>query len=319
MFSLSVPSKTFLIGEYGALNGGPALMLATPPRFVLKSALCLGTQCQRTGLEGKGPASVLLNDRAFNDYEFQFFDPHRGRGGLGASSAQYLLLHAFYNWLKFQPTRADRLLQMYRETVRSQIDVLPSGYDILSQFRGNISFIHWKWSIFETVEWPFPDLEIFVLRGPLKIATHEHLKSIHLKDTSDFEQIAQESMDAITAKDQDSFLKTINDFGALLQAKDLTVAESIAMQKTIREHKSVLAVKGCGALGADVLIAAVPMNESANFNSFLNTQKIEVISKLSQRTPGLKVDEMSHGELQSRYESEISYFREGSAHDLGHA
>lgn len=34
--ALSAPSKTFLVGEYAVLRGGPALLLNTSPRFRLR-------------------------------------------------------------------------------------------------------------------------------------------------------------------------------------------------------------------------------------------------------------------------------------------
>ena len=36
-YHLSVPSKTFIVGEYIALKGGPTLILSTNPRFELKA------------------------------------------------------------------------------------------------------------------------------------------------------------------------------------------------------------------------------------------------------------------------------------------
>ncbi|HEX4923356.1 MAG TPA: hypothetical protein VFV50_04690 [Bdellovibrionales bacterium] len=310
MFSLSVPSKTFLIGEYSALNGGPALLLATPPRFVLRSSLCLGPTCRRTGLEGQGPASVLLRNPAFDDYEFHFIDPHGGRGGLGASSAQFVLLHAFYNWLKFQPTKADRLLGAYRDVVRSQSEVMPSGYDVLSQFKGHLSFIHWKASQFDTVEWTLTGIDVILIRGPKKIATHTHLKELALKDTSEFEGLALNAYRAIQLGQQEDFVRSIQEFSGALRAHKLTIPESVDMQELVARQRGVRAVKGCGALGSDVIAVVVEQNEKARVLAWLESQRFEVVSMLSQRCQGLKVDEMSHDELQSKFEAEINFYRE---------
>ena len=318
MFSLSVPSKTFLIGEYGALKGGPALLLATPPRFVLKSSLCLGANCKRTGLEGGGPASRLLKDPAYNDYEFHFHDPHGGRGGLGASSAQFLLLHAFYNWLKFQPTRADRLLGAYRDAVQSQTEIMPSGYDVLAQFRGGLSFIHWKKSQFESVEWSLSDLDVILVRGPLKVATHVHLRDLKLGDTAEFESLAWKAFDSIRYKKPEQFVESINEFSRVLQKNKLTVPESLEFQRRIQAIPGVLAVKGCGALGADVILAVVKVKDREKIVSQLRNEKFEIVSKLSDKSAGLKVDEMSHDELQSKFESELTSFREEQAGNVPH-
>lgn len=312
MFSLSVPSKTFLIGEYGALNGGPALLLATPPRFVLRSSLCLGTTCKRTGLEGEGPASVILKNSAYNDYEFHFSDPHHGRGGLGASSARFVLLHAFHDWLKFQGTKADQLLAAYRDAVRTQSEVMPSGYDVLAQFKGGLSFIHWKKSEFDSVAWTLEDLDVILVRGPLKIATHMHLKNLSLGDTNEFEALAWRAFESIRGESSADFIESIQDFSKLLQARGLTVPESLELQNKIRAIPGVSAVKGCGALGADVIMAVVPVKDREKVLVQLRAMKIEIISTLSNRCPGLRVDEMSHDELQSKFE-ELSYYHDGQA------
>ncbi|RYZ70795.1 MAG: hypothetical protein EOP05_12785, partial [Proteobacteria bacterium] len=94
----SVPGKTFLLGEHVATDGGPSILVSTNPRFDLFTN-------SRKSLQGSAPAHPFNEhspagkffDRHAKDLEefsFEFKDEHVGKGGLGASSAQFILLMA---------------------------------------------------------------------------------------------------------------------------------------------------------------------------------------------------------------------------------
>jgi hypothetical protein len=149
-----------------------------------------------------------------------------------------------------------------------------------------------------------------LLRGPVKVATHAHLQNLKLSDTSEFETLAYEAFESIILKNPDDFVESIVRFSALLRAHKLALPESIEIQDWLKKCPQVMAVKGCGALGADVIMTVVPMKAAAAFQSYIAEKKLEVVSRLSQMSVGLKVDEMTHDELQSKFESEINFFRE---------
>ena len=48
--NIVIPAKTFLVGEYLALTGGPSIILTTTPCFELR-------QCNNLGLHGVHPES----------------------------------------------------------------------------------------------------------------------------------------------------------------------------------------------------------------------------------------------------------------------
>ena len=81
--SLKIPSKTFLLGEYAVLTGGPALVLAHPPFFSLKK-----TNKPKL-FHPKSPASLLMKKHGLRQ-DFDFLDPHRGGGGFGGSTAEVI-------------------------------------------------------------------------------------------------------------------------------------------------------------------------------------------------------------------------------------
>jgi len=114
---LSVPGKTFLVGEYLALSGGPSLLVATEPRFVLRVKAVAPRGRAAHPFAAASPAGRYLS-RVIRDSEmFEFQDPHQGAGGLGASSAQFALLYAWQNNIDVPPTSDtlwSELLRDYR-------------------------------------------------------------------------------------------------------------------------------------------------------------------------------------------------------------
>jgi mevalonate kinase len=102
-FRMSAPSKTFLTGEYAVMVGGPALLLNTGPRFKFSADHTGTSEAVITGIPAGSPADTWLKQRAplLEGWKLSFEDPHGGRGGFGASGAQFLFVHAFTTSLQF--------------------------------------------------------------------------------------------------------------------------------------------------------------------------------------------------------------------------
>ena len=47
-----------------------------------------------------------LRSPLIREWNLEFLDPHGGRGGFGASSAQFLFIHAMTTFLQFSVSRA---------------------------------------------------------------------------------------------------------------------------------------------------------------------------------------------------------------------
>ena len=102
---LSAPSKTFLTGEYGVLaKGGQSLVVNTYPLFELHIAPKGNRACW--GIHKKSPAGTWIqnNPNDFEDIGITFVDPHQGRGGFGASTAQFLMV---YTWTQLKKKAFD--------------------------------------------------------------------------------------------------------------------------------------------------------------------------------------------------------------------
>src|SRR5262249_128237 len=113
---LTVPSKTYLVGEYLSLQGGPALLLNTAPRFKL-------TVNEKTAGDNhaffpvESPAGKYLKkyQKFFKKFSLTFHDPYDGKGGFGASSAQFCLLAAFKNYYQKNKITLMDLLAEYKK------------------------------------------------------------------------------------------------------------------------------------------------------------------------------------------------------------
>lgn len=214
-FHLKIPGKTFLVGEYLALAGGPSVVAMTRPCFefswapVYKTKETTGPQ---HGFHSDSPAGRLLNELHSNRpdsaiYRMTFEDPHFGKGGLGASTAEFIGAWVFEQWLMAEnsndimsatgcrefvellpnhlnevvPTwNSDRvgssrfrdLLDRYFQYVSAG-----SGADLVSQVAGGIAVWDGVHDYMRRFSWPFADLSMSLFKTGRKLATHEHLAS----------------------------------------------------------------------------------------------------------------------------------------------
>lgn len=267
---LSLPSKTFLVGEYGVLEGGEALLLNTHPRFEFK--------------------------------EGHFFDPHRGQGGFGASSAKWLVEKLSCQGQTFlneddkikllnkalDRKLATRLRQYYQEDTKVFLkklskdnetfvfserasSYLPSGVDLLSQCTGYVAHIKTRSNICRTSIWPFKSLSFFIFLTGHKVVTHQHL-SIGRFDYEKLRVLAdacQKVVDAFLQKKSRTFLKTLREFDEFLEAYDLCCQPTLQIKKTIRETFPTAVVKGCGAWGMDTVLVICQSDLSDKVKAFL--------------------------------------------------
>ncbi len=153
----SVPSKTFLIGEYYC-HHGRALVVNTTPRFEWrKNSLAFWNS------DGFRPAARLARLYQHSGQGLEFFDPHDGQGGFGASSAEYLMLAASLNLSDiFHLYRDHTVWQNYRN----------SGCDLLAQKAGYLCEVGFGQSRVLAKTWPFEDLKLFLVRNGIKLGSH---------------------------------------------------------------------------------------------------------------------------------------------------
>ena len=95
-----IPSKTFVLGEYSVLHGGPAILLASEPYFSLRLE---EKNENKNPFHPLSPAGKLWElEPLLKTKSYLFSDPHHGLGGFGASSAEFIALFLQLNFLLVQ-------------------------------------------------------------------------------------------------------------------------------------------------------------------------------------------------------------------------
>ena len=260
----NVSSKTFLLGEYVALYGGPALLLAHGPHF----------ECTLSDGEGDGEVTVPfhpdspagewieLHDELFKNTQITFRDPHEGAGGFGASTAQYMAtyLYALSMRKMYSEGRELSALQKWAivEDYKNLFEgdkTIPSGYDLMAQMGQGLQIIDAEKNRADHIQWPFADIEIHIYKTQTKITTHEHLKKISMSSetVSVLNRCATSCVSALDKKSKDLFFKELQEFSRLQEKAKLLSPDSAQWMNKALTAKGVVAARGCGALGADVL------------------------------------------------------------------
>jgi mevalonate kinase len=268
-----LPAKTFFLGEYAALFGASALILTTTPCFEM-------TVTQQTGLVNihpDSPAARLWAKHGSSNNGLHWHDPYFGRGGLGASSAQYLGAY-FASTPKEQQSSKD-MLNKYFESAWQGTGMRPSGYDVLAQSSQECVYIHPNAAQIDSYTWPFADLAFILLHTGQKLATHQHLQKLtvssqmtQLTTLVDSAQIAFESADSLRIID------AVNAYHACLLQMNLVAPHSLHQIDQLKSNDAVLAIKGCGAMGSDVLLMLLPANKLADQSADLLKNKFTILA-----------------------------------------
>lgn len=290
---VSVPGKTFLLGEYLALSGGPSLIACTAPRFTLET---LGGA--KPPFHPQSPAGRLVSD--VETTAWSFHDPHSGQGGLGASSAQYL---AAWVAIRGMPSDWSEFLDEYRSFAWNGEGQAPSGADLVAQACGGITYYDGVQAKALVLEWKFEDLGFTLVRTGHKLATHEHLQaqtndragSGREAELATLRPLVEHATRALRERDGDLFASSVLEYGARLgQAGWLTptTAELLAeIRGAARKYGFDLrASKGCGAMGADVMLLVHGKGTADQLSAWCAERRLIVCGRDSELSPGVEVE-----------------------------
>ena len=285
---LSAPGKTFLVGEYLALAGGPSILLSTGPRFQLKASLKSEDEAP-TPFADQSPAARLMSHypRDFQDYKFKFTDPHEGAGGLGASSAQWALLYA----LKFGvSSRWEAVLDEYHRCAWGGAGAAPSGADVVSQMHGGITWYDGREFQARSLEWKFPSLSFTLIRTGAKLATHDHLRANPSAPTEILRQTVRETTQAFEDVNEDLLVASINRYAAVLQESGRTSENTLQLLNKINREPWAVASKGCGAMGADVVLVLHDLAGGKKAAAWAESQGLVTCGSLQDIETGLRFE-----------------------------
>ncbi len=288
---LTVPSKTFLLGEYVALKGGPSLVLSTEPRFELIATKQWQENLNCPHIHPESPAGKLIKQytKFFQNYHLQFVDPYESLGGFGASSAQFVSLYALKNYAEGSEINDFEMLKEYKQLAWNGKGMPPSGADIIAQLHGGICFFHLSEKRRQAFKWPFEDLGYCLIHTGHKLATHQHLGEMTDIHVSDLEQIVQQALASIKQTDSQGFIDAINHYASRLQQRGLIAKQTEEKLKQLSHCSDITAAKGCGALGADVILTVFDKQKQKKVLEWLKKHQFHVIAYGNQVAEGLHV------------------------------
>jgi mevalonate kinase len=287
----SAPSKTFLAGEYAVLRGGPALVLNTEPRFALRAWRGPGDILK--GIPEGSPAWHWLHERSplLDGWNLEFSDPHGGRGGFGASSAQFLFVHCLTTFLQSSVGRVAQGLD--RAALLNDFRVLSggvaSGADLLAQSVGQVAAVQPETGEVKGSAWPFSDLEFAIVRTGHKLPTHEHLKRLDTSLLSALVNPAWDTLEAFNRGQAGEFVDRVRAYAAELRRLGLQSEKTAALTDEIGTESWCLAAKGCGALGADTLLFLFEPARAADALAGLKRRGLDVVAGERDLGPGLQM------------------------------
>lgn len=293
---LSVPGKTFLVGEYLALSGGPSVLLATGPRFTLEAKL--SNSVSENPWHPHSPAGFYWNreKEKFKNVSLTFHDPHQGQGGLGASSAQWALLYSYLHYNELATAiDLESMLRLYRVCAWNGIGEPPSGHDVVAQIFGEVTEFDGRSYAANAGPWPFTDLAFTLIRTGSKLATHEHLKTTPVVPRERLRSLVQDARTALKQTDSSALSKAVDEYGCALAEAGFLAERSRELIEELRRlnEKSsfaMTAVKGCGAMGADlILVLHAPSGREAIL-VWAQKNNLTVASSESDLESGLEID-----------------------------
>lgn len=259
-----VPGKTFLTGEYIALQGEPSLIFSSQPMFELSVSFVTDAEQAAFPFHPDSPAGCWFEKykMILGRFDFTFNNPYQV-GGLGASSAEFLALYRLtQHLLKKEILHPTQIITDYHSVLPAQA-FKPSGADIIGQYCQGVTIYRPNENRFYAMDWQFDDLSLLLFHTGKKLATHEHLSTFNLRFSAD--ELIHCSASAIAAYENrrvDGFIEAIQSYGQLLKHQHLLAEHSQLLLEKIDRLPQVLASKGCGAMGADVLLVLCESKKS---------------------------------------------------------
>lgn len=264
----SIPAKTFLIGEYAALIGAPAIVLTTTPCF----EVVLSHKPGLHGIHPESPAGRWWLAHGDKDKGLEWYDPYQGLGGMGASSAQFLGAYLACMYLQKKEPNQQDMLEAYLTCAWNGAGLLPSGYDVIAQSLSGCVYIEKQQRVCQIYQWPFADMIFFLLHTGQKLATHQHLQSTVLPNhVSALATIVKQAKKAFEQADSLQLIAAVDAYHQHLAEMNLVADHTLKCVEFFKKQKHVSAVKGCGALCADVLLLLVPMKKQEKMQHYLQT------------------------------------------------
>ncbi len=254
-----IPGKTFLLGEYLALFGGPAIVLTTQPCFEVSLSDSLDTH----SLHPESPAGKYWQSCDLNR-GLEVSDPYHGIGGLGASSAEFLGAYLACKYLKNERPTLDECIDAFEKTVFDQEKkIKPSGYDLIAQSYSHCMYIDKSRNALATYPWCYSDIDFILFHTGKKLKTHSHLDKLDLPSSklNQLAEIVGGGLFAFEREEASYLVEAVERYAKALDSLGLVALHTQQILANFSAEKGVLALKGCGAMGSDVVAMIVDKQE----------------------------------------------------------
>lgn len=271
----SIPAKTFFLGEYAALQRKSALLLTTFPCFELRRTSQPGLQ----GIHPQSPAGRWWSRCQVEGYGFTWYDPYQGLGGMGASSAQFIAVYQACAQLQGQPVVPEQMLVDYLQITATQTGRSPSGYDVLAQQYQGCVYINRETACLEQLAWPFRDVGFILVHTQHKLPTHEHLQSLVLTQvTEHLSTLVDQAKAAFLSRSASDLVKIVRAYHQVLCEQGWVAPHSLDRIERLYQDTQALAIKGCGAMGSDVLLMLLPQADMAQAITTLRANEWHILA-----------------------------------------
>lgn len=277
-----IPSKTFLLGEYAALAQKSAILITTTPYFELSLTQTQGM----VGIHPDSPAGIWWQGEQNSAQGLSFSDPYQGQGGLGASSAQFLGSFLAHCKLLHQIPNLNSMLEAYYQCSWAQKGLKPSGYDLIAQSQSGCVYINKTNQKIQSYDWPFKELSLFIVHTGRKLATHQHLQTTTLpRQINQLSSIGDQAKSAFEHKNSQQLIQAVNQYHQELKQLDFIAPHSLELINQLQSLPEILAIKGCGALGADTLLLLTAQEQAPILQKKLAAQRLRILATEQQITP----------------------------------
>lgn len=284
-----IPAKTFLIGEYAALFDDPAIIFTSKPYFTLELHQ---NKADLQGIHEHSPAGLLWKKHEkLKEHGFSWHCPYNNIGGLGASSAQFIGMYRFLCKISKRAFSIKTLLSTYFDIVSETNTQKPSGYDVLAQSLHGFVVVNnlTSWSLEE--HWPFPSHGLLLFHMNQKMDTHTHLATWEKHwDKATAREIILAAIQAFKTKNVYKFIEKINEYGLLLKNHDLVAPHTQKYIDKYLDYPGVSAIKGCGAMGADILMLLVDKPNKASIKEVLSKDGLIFVGSETAIAPKTLID-----------------------------
>ena len=126
--------------------------------------------------------------------------------------------------------------------------------------------------------WNFTDLGFVLVHTGKKLATHAHLSQLQTLEWKTLVADVEYACQAILENQADRFLAAVQGFTAQLFQLGLVAKHTQFLLAELNQHLPLLASKGCGAMGSDVIVLFALRENIDNIVDFLQKKSLYVLA-----------------------------------------